>query len=151
MKYYLVARTACAMVGIEQCRGYIVSRSLQAAFERQFAGRILMVTAGAQVLPGISFTAYERAFGPFLLRPSSRVRSPSLGWSHQSHKSNKSRFRQFRQPAFFIHTKSRWRKINNKFRQQFYKAYLFLLLFGQLESGNKCNARKVQYAALLPQ
>lgn len=65
MKYYLVARTACVMVGIEQCRGYIVGRSLQAAFEREFAGRILMVTASAQVLPGVSFVAYKRAFGSF--------------------------------------------------------------------------------------
>jgi hypothetical protein len=63
MKYYLVARTACVMVGIEQCRGYIVGRSLQAAFEKEFAGRILIVTAGAVPLPGISFTVYERPPG----------------------------------------------------------------------------------------
>jgi hypothetical protein len=61
MKYYLVARTTCAMVGIEQCRGFIVGRSLRVAFEREFAGRILMVTAGAQALPGISYVAYKRA------------------------------------------------------------------------------------------
>lgn len=57
--YYLVARSACCMVGIEQCRGYSVGRSLQAAFEKEFAGRILMVMPGPQALPGISFTAYE--------------------------------------------------------------------------------------------
>lgn len=67
MKYYLVARTVYVMVGIEQCRGYIVGRSLQAAFEREFAGRILMVTVGAQALPGITYSIYERAFGSFLL------------------------------------------------------------------------------------
>jgi len=49
------------MVGIEQCRGFIVGRSLRAAFEREYAGRILMVTAGAQALPGISYVAYKRA------------------------------------------------------------------------------------------
>ena len=65
MKYYLVARSACAMVGIDQCRGYIVGRALQAAFESEFAGRILMVTSCAQAFPGISFVPYERAFGSF--------------------------------------------------------------------------------------
>lgn len=58
--YYLVARTACVLVpmaiGIEQCRGYSVGRSLQAAFEKEFAGRILLVTAGAPALPGIACT-----------------------------------------------------------------------------------------------
>jgi hypothetical protein len=61
----LVARTTCVMVGIEQCRGFIVGRSLRAAFEREYAGRILMVTAVAQALPGISYVAYKRASGPF--------------------------------------------------------------------------------------
>jgi hypothetical protein len=69
MKYYLVARTTCAMVpiaiGIEQCRGFIVGRSLRAAFEREYAGRILMVTAGAQALPGIAYVAFKKASGPF--------------------------------------------------------------------------------------
>lgn len=67
MKYYLVARSTCCLVGIEQCRGYIVGRSLQQAFERQFAGRILLVTASAQALPGISYTAYKGPSWPFFL------------------------------------------------------------------------------------
>ena len=67
MKYYLVARTTCCMVGIEQCRGFIVGRSLRAAFEKEYAGRILMVTAGAQALPGISYVAYKKASGPFYI------------------------------------------------------------------------------------
>lgn len=36
--------------------GYIVGRSLQAAFEKEFAGRILLVMAGAPALPGIACT-----------------------------------------------------------------------------------------------
>lgn len=63
MKYYLVARTTCAMVGIEQCRGFIVGRSLRAAFEREYAGRVLMVTAAALAWPGLSYVAYKRASG----------------------------------------------------------------------------------------
>ena len=64
MKYYLVARTTCCMVGIEQCRGFIVGRSLRAAFENEYAGRILMVTSGAQALPGIAYVTYKRASRP---------------------------------------------------------------------------------------
>jgi len=67
MKYYLVARTTCCMVGIEQCRGFIVGRSLCAAFEKEYAGRILMVTAAAQALPGISYVTYKKASGPFYM------------------------------------------------------------------------------------
>jgi hypothetical protein len=64
MKYYLVARSYCCMVGIEQCRGYVVGRSSQAAFEREFAGRILMVASAPQSLPGISYVAYQGPPGP---------------------------------------------------------------------------------------
>lgn len=67
MKYYLVARTACVLVGIEQCRGYIVGRSLQATFEKEFAGRILLVTAGAPALPGIGCT-YRKGLRAFPTR-----------------------------------------------------------------------------------
>jgi len=55
------------MVGIEQCRGFIVGRSLCAAFEKEYAGRILMVTAAAQALPGISYVTYKKASGPFYM------------------------------------------------------------------------------------
>lgn len=34
-------------------------QSQQAAFEKEFAGRILLVTAGAPALPGIASTVYE--------------------------------------------------------------------------------------------
>ncbi|MDF2191224.1 hypothetical protein [Paraflavitalea sp. CAU 1676] len=39
MKYYLVASLPRCMVGIEQCVVYIVCRSQQAAFKKQYAGR----------------------------------------------------------------------------------------------------------------
>jgi hypothetical protein len=80
------------MVGIEQCRGFIVGRSFRAAFEREFAGRILMVTAGAQALPGISYVAYKRASGPFYLYywpKSEQATYKRFYLSHQSHKSKK--------------------------------------------------------------
>jgi len=39
------------MVGIEQCVAYIVCRSRQAAFTKQFAGRILLSAASREALP----------------------------------------------------------------------------------------------------
>ncbi|WP_162915420.1 hypothetical protein [Paraflavitalea soli] len=67
MKYYLVARTISCMVGIEQCRIFVVRRSQCAAFERAFAGYILLVAATAQALPAAPVVTYEKASGPFHL------------------------------------------------------------------------------------
>ncbi len=63
MKYYLVARSCCCLVGIEQCRGYRVSRSLQAAFEKEFAGRVLLAGSGPLPFP-VSYAVYQGPPGP---------------------------------------------------------------------------------------
>jgi hypothetical protein len=60
MLYYLVARTTCCMVGIEQCRIFAVRRSQRAAFEKEFAGRILLVGSTALSWP-VQYCVYKRA------------------------------------------------------------------------------------------
>ncbi len=69
MKYYLVASTTCCMVGIEQCRGYIVGPALRQAFEKEFARRIILVSSSALALPGVSYLPYQKASGPFFIFP----------------------------------------------------------------------------------
>jgi hypothetical protein len=59
MKYYLVASTTCALVGIEQCVVFVVGPSRQAAFERQYQGRILMVSTCRQALPPVPGRVYH--------------------------------------------------------------------------------------------
>ncbi|AXY78087.1 hypothetical protein D3H65_30650 [Paraflavitalea soli] len=71
MKYYLVARTTCVMVGIEQCRIFVVRRSQCAAFEKAFAGYILLVASSAQALPAAPVIVYKK--GPQALSLFSRV------------------------------------------------------------------------------
>ncbi len=68
MKYYLVARTTCCMVGIEQCRVFSVRRSRCAAFEKEFAGRILLVGRKALIWP-VPVFVYEKGSGPFIYEP----------------------------------------------------------------------------------
>ncbi len=66
MLYYLVASTTCCMVGIEQCRVFSVRRSLRAAFEKEYAGRILLVGSSALSWP-VQFCVYNRASALFIL------------------------------------------------------------------------------------
>jgi hypothetical protein len=61
MKFCLVARSACPLVGFEQCRGFIVCKFHRAAFEKEFAGRVLLVSEERFSLPGISFVIYQGA------------------------------------------------------------------------------------------
>ncbi len=65
MKYYLVASTTCALVGIEQCTVFVVGPGRQAAFERQYKGRILMVSTSRQALPPCPAASISKGFGPF--------------------------------------------------------------------------------------
>ncbi len=65
MLYYLVASTTCCMVGIEQCRVFSVRRSLRAAFEKEFAGRILLMGSSALSWP-VQYCVYKRAPALFL-------------------------------------------------------------------------------------
>lgn len=58
MKYYLVASVSCCMVGIEQCIVYQVGLARQAAFEKQFAGRILQVSFSKRALPAAPLRQY---------------------------------------------------------------------------------------------
>ncbi len=61
MKFCLVARSACPLVGIEQCRGFIVCKFHRAAFEKEFAGRVLLVSEERFSFPGVSFVIYQGA------------------------------------------------------------------------------------------
>jgi hypothetical protein len=61
MKFCLVARSACCLVGIEQCRGFIVGPFFRAAFEKEFAGRVLLVSEERFSFPGVSFVIYQGA------------------------------------------------------------------------------------------
>lgn len=55
MKVYLVANSTCCLVGIEQCRAFIVFDAHQAVFLQQYAGCIL--------LAGCSFSYLSRLGG----------------------------------------------------------------------------------------
>ncbi|MDF2188331.1 hypothetical protein [Paraflavitalea sp. CAU 1676] len=59
MKYYLVASSSCCLVGIEQCVVYIVVKSRRAAFEKEFAGRILQASKNRQALPPVQLRLYH--------------------------------------------------------------------------------------------
>jgi hypothetical protein len=60
MQCYLVSSVALPMVGIESCRLLIVPAALEAAFRRQYAGRI--VQAGCQVAawPQVPVSKYKK-------------------------------------------------------------------------------------------
>ena len=59
MKFCLVAHSTCPLVGIEQCRGFIVCQFHMAAFEKEFAGRVLMVASSRIELPGVAYIIYK--------------------------------------------------------------------------------------------
>jgi hypothetical protein len=48
------------MVGIEQCRVFSVRRSQRAAFEKEYAGRILLAGSSALSWP-VQYCVYKRA------------------------------------------------------------------------------------------
>ncbi|WP_276482882.1 hypothetical protein [Paraflavitalea pollutisoli] len=60
MKVYLVASTTTCLVGIEQCRAYIVFDAQQAAFLQQFAGRVLQDYGCFSTLPPVAIHVYNK-------------------------------------------------------------------------------------------
>ena len=59
MKVYLVSSCSLAMVGIEKCQAIIVYPAQEAAFIREYAGRILFSGCNLAALPPISVTVYK--------------------------------------------------------------------------------------------
>ncbi len=60
MQVYLVASSSCCLVGIEQCRAYIVFPAQQAAFLRQYAGCILLAGCSFSSLPPVTIYVYNK-------------------------------------------------------------------------------------------
>lgn len=59
MKVFLVSSCSLPMVGIEQCCAFIVYPAYEAAFFRQYAGRILLEGGDLLVLLPIPVTIYR--------------------------------------------------------------------------------------------
>lgn len=60
MKIYLVATTATSLIGIEQCRAYIVFEQQQLAFLQQYAGYILQEVRSFSMLPPVTIYIYNK-------------------------------------------------------------------------------------------
>lgn len=59
MKVYLVSSCHWAMVGIEKCQVIIVYPAQEAAFVREYGGRILTSGIDLAVLPPIPISVYK--------------------------------------------------------------------------------------------
>jgi len=60
MKVYLVTSCCCALVGIEKCQAIIVFPGQQAAFVKEYAGRILLAGCSISALPPVSIHVYNK-------------------------------------------------------------------------------------------
>lgn len=59
MKVFIVATVSGSMVGIEKCRAFMVSPAQEAAFVREYAGRILWRLEEVALLLPIPLTIYK--------------------------------------------------------------------------------------------
>jgi hypothetical protein len=60
MKVYLVATSASVLVGIEKCRLIIVPAAQQAAFSKQYAGRILIAGCSIAAWSSVPVSKYRQ-------------------------------------------------------------------------------------------